>query len=104
MLQLAALFPMALRPGAMARAATPYEQRLRAALADLPLPQGPSRLELIRFEGPTSVHGALRMRAVVRLRWPPGTRQCRFEARGQQSELIFARLVADIEIFLLSLV
>lgn len=50
------------------------------ALAAIPLHLSPARLDLIRLDRITS-GGQTELDAVVRLTWPPGTRQSRFVVR-----------------------
>lgn len=82
MLTLAAA-PLCL-PRYAAAAFTDPEAGLRRALSGIALPVRPARLELVRFSltpGPDRV----RIESVVRMTWPPGTRQHGFSAEAEDA-------------------
>ncbi|MBU2994044.1 hypothetical protein Q4555_15595 [Octadecabacter sp. 1_MG-2023] len=67
------------------------QDRLQAALRDLPLPCTPGHLEVIKFEenGPE-------IRIVVRLSWQPGRRQQMFGAHHDTRDQSVIALIEDV--------
>ena len=79
--------------------AAPLEDRLRAALGTFDLPYQPARASLIRL----SARPGGGLDAVVRLDWPPGMRQRRFQSTAYDEEAALAELGAEIEGYFRSL-
>ena len=79
--------------------AAPLEERLRAALRTLDLPYQPAEASLVRLSA--RPEGGLD--AVVRLNWPPGQRQRRFQSLSGDEDAALADLVSEIEGYFRSL-
>lgn len=75
---------------ALAETRSPQD-RLHAALADLPLPCTPGRLDVVRFE-----KNETQMSAVVRLTWQPGRRQQVFRAQSASTDQSIEALINDV--------
>lgn len=117
-----ALALMAAVPAGLSLSALPLqaafdpETALRRALAQMRLPMGPARLDLVRLDlvqldlvqldlvrlDPVQDETAAeadqtRLSAVVRMTWAPGTRQRKFEARAKTPDDAVKKLVQQIE-------
>ena len=79
--------------------AAPLEDRLKAALRTLDLPYQPAEASLLRL---TARPGG-GLDAVVRLHWPPGMRQRRFQSAAKDEEAAFDALVSEIGTYFRSL-
>jgi len=97
-----ALALMAAAPAALSLSALPLraaldpEAELRQALAQMPLPMAPVRLDLMRFDAAPQA-GQIRLRAVVRMVWRPGMRQRKFEATADTADDALFDLVQHIQ-------
>ena len=80
--------------------AAPLEERLKAALWALDLPYQPAEAALVRL----SVRPGGGLDAVVRLDWPPGMRQRRFQSVAEDEAAAFDALISEIETYFTSLV
>ena len=79
--------------------AAPLEDRLRSALRSLDLPYQPAKASLVRLSArPTGGFSV-----VVRLDWPPGVRQRRFQSAAVDEVEAFDALLSEIEAYFRSL-